>query len=315
MTTAPARRVHVGPDPAPELEQAVLAAGCALSSLSDAEGVVWFGRDPAELLPRLPAAVTWLQLPDAGVDRWLRAGVRTPGRVVTAARGLYGQQVAEHALALLLGCTRRLGEAACKGAWAPEELRGRVLSGLTVTVVGSGDIGRALLRMLQPLRCRVVMVNRSGAPVDGAALTLSSTRLHEALTGSDALVLAVPSTAETLGMIDAAALACLRPSSVLVNVGRAGTPWCPARCSGHSTADGSRRRRSTSLTPSRCRGTTPCGSTRGSSSPRTPPTRPTPSGRPWPGACGTTANASPAANRSSTSSRAHEASAAVLGPS
>lgn len=220
MTTAPARRVHVGPDPAPELEQAVLAAGCALSSLSDAEGVVWFGRDPAELLPRLPAAVTWLQLPDAGVDRWLRAGVLTPGRVVTAARGLYGQQVAEHALALLLGCTRRLGEAACKGAWAPEELRGRVLSGLTVTVVGSGDIGRALLRMLQPLRCRVVMVNRSGAPVDGAALTLSSTRLHEALTGSDALVLAVPSTAETLGMIDAAALACLRPSSVLVNVGR-----------------------------------------------------------------------------------------------
>lgn len=220
MTTAPAPRVHVGPDPAPELEQAVLAAGCALSSLSDAEGVVWFGRDPAELLPRLPAAVTWLQLPDAGVDRWLRAGVLTPGRVVTAARGLYGQQVAEHALALLLGCTRRLGEAACKGAWAPEELRGRVLSGLTVTVVGSGDIGRALLRMLQPLRCRVVMVNRSGAPVDGAALTLSSTRLHEALTGSDALVLAVPSTAETLGMIDAAALACLRPSSVLVNVGR-----------------------------------------------------------------------------------------------
>lgn len=220
MTTGPVHRVHVGPDATPELEESVLAAGCALSDLSGAEGVVWLGRDPAALLPRLPAAVTWLQLPDAGVDRWLRAGVLTPGRVVTSARGLYGQQVAEHAVALLLACTRRLVEAARKGVWAPEELRGRMLSSLNVAVVGSGDIGRALLPVLLSLKCRVVMVNRSGTPVEGAALTLPSTRLLEALTGSDALVLAVPSTAETVGMIDAAALACLRPSSVLVNVGR-----------------------------------------------------------------------------------------------
>lgn len=220
MTTAVAPHVHVGPGRVPELERAVLSAGCVLAPMSEARAVVWSGRDPASLLSQLPSDVAWLQLPDAGVEKWLRAGVLARGRIVTSARGLYGHQVAEHALALLLACTRRVGEAARTTSWKTAELRGRALSGSTVTIVGSGDIGRALLEMLRPLRCRVVMVNRSGAPVPGAASTLPSSSLAQALSGSDALILAVPSTAETVGMIDAEALACLRPSSVVVNVGR-----------------------------------------------------------------------------------------------
>lgn len=214
------RRVHIGPGPLPLLEEAVSVAGCLRSPLADAEAVVWFGRDPEELVPHLPSSIAWLQLPDAGVDRWLAAGVHAPNRVVTSARGVYGHQVAEHAVALLLACTRRTAEAARRDEWAPDDLRGRVLAGLTVTVVGGGDIGRALLRMLMPFDCRVVVVNRRGEAIEGAALTLPSARLHEALRQSDAVVLAAPSTPETKGMLDAAALSCMRASSIVVNVAR-----------------------------------------------------------------------------------------------
>jgi phosphoglycerate dehydrogenase-like enzyme len=217
----PGPRVHVGPGPLPEVERAVRAGGCVpVAGAGEATAVVWFGREPRALLACLHPDVGWVQLPDAGVERWLAAGVLDGHRVVTSARGVYGRQVAEHALALVLACTRRLGAAARAAAWAPEPVRGFALEDRVVTVVGAGDIGGSLLRMLGPLGCRRVAVTRRGLPVPGADVTLDAGRLHEALAGADVVVVAAPSTSRTAGMLGAEEFARMRPGAYVVNVAR-----------------------------------------------------------------------------------------------
>jgi phosphoglycerate dehydrogenase-like enzyme len=89
-----------------------------------------------------------------------------------------------------------------------------------VTIVGAGGIGRALIPMLVPLGARVVAVNRSGRPVDGADRTVGVAELDTVLPGTDHVVVAAPSTPDSRHLIDGARLAALKPTSWLVNVAR-----------------------------------------------------------------------------------------------
>src|SRR5437763_1787715 len=86
---------------------------------------------------------------------------------------IYGPPPAEHALALLRTGARLLHEHARRTSWWPHDraIESRRLAGRTVLIVGTGGIGRALARMLEPLDARVVAVNRSGTPMPGALLT------------------------------------------------------------------------------------------------------------------------------------------------
>lgn len=213
--------ILVGPSPDPQLEQAVRDGGCEVApDVAGADGVVWTGSAPQELLDLLHDGVRWVQLPNAGIEAWRDAGLLSAQRVVTSARGVYGHQVAEHALALVLAGRRRIAEAARADSWSNEALRGAPLRGATVVVVGSGDIGRALLAMLAPLQCRTIAVTLRGTPVPGAGTTLPADRVDEALEQADVVVLAAPSTARTVGLLDARRLALLKPTAQVVNVGR-----------------------------------------------------------------------------------------------
>ena len=219
--TAVPPRVFVGPVPDRSLARVVEEAGCQVAAdVNDADGIVWTGGDPAELLAVLHDGIRWVQLPNAGVEPWVAAGVLSPARIVTSARGVYGHQVAEHALALILACRRRLAAAARTDTWSNEVLRGQSLVDATVVVVGSGDIGRSLLAMLAPLRCRTVAVTLRGTPVPGADLTLPADRVDEALQQADVVVLAAPSTPRTVGLLDARRLGLLKQTAYVVNVGR-----------------------------------------------------------------------------------------------
>src|SRR5689334_13638804 len=81
------------------------------------EAVVWLNKDVAALTAVLHPGVEWVQLPDAGVERWLGSSVVCAGRDVTSARGCYGPQVAEHALALILASLRGLTAYARAASW------------------------------------------------------------------------------------------------------------------------------------------------------------------------------------------------------
>jgi phosphoglycerate dehydrogenase-like enzyme len=216
-------RVSIVPHDKDDLRRDVEEGGGKVVDPARAEAIIYTEtRDPAALarvLEESPA--TWIQLPFAGIEPFVEAGVVDPALTWTCAKGIYGGSTAEHALTLMLAVARRIPDYARASSWAP---RGgeRMLRDSTVVLLGTGGIGRALLSMVKPLGPRVVGVNRSGTPVDGAAVTARVQELPDIVTEADYLVLAAALTRETRGIVDAGLLAHMSDAAWIVNVGRGG---------------------------------------------------------------------------------------------
>jgi glyoxylate reductase len=158
-----------------------------------------------------------------GVDRVDLAAARRHGVRVTNTPGVLAETVADTAMALVLMARRRLveaGDAMRAGRWTgfdPGAFLGHDVAGATLGVLGYGEIGRAVARRAQGFGMRVQHLARSSAPADGVSVPVELERL---LRTSDVVVLALPLTPDTRGIIDAAALALMRADATLVNVGR-----------------------------------------------------------------------------------------------
>ncbi|HEX8759054.1 MAG: D-isomer specific 2-hydroxyacid dehydrogenase family protein [Actinomycetota bacterium] len=210
--------VAPGP-PTPIVTDAIRAGGGAVVDVADAQALVW--TDPldepglGELLAVVPG-IRWVQLPFAGIDRFLP--VIDGQRVWTSTKGAYASPVAEHALALGLAGLRQLPARARAREWGPPS--GRRLMGGRVTVVGGGGITEALLALLAPFAVDVTVVRRRPEPLEGAARVVGPDRLDEAFPGADLVVLALALTPETVGIIGAPELERMERHAWLVNVAR-----------------------------------------------------------------------------------------------
>ena len=203
--------VHVAPEPAPDVEAAVRAAGAEIAPLEQADGLVWVDSNPDGFPASLPGGVRWVQLPSAGVERWLHLIDRE--RDWTSAAGAFGHAVAEHALMLMLAGARRLADFARATSWSRPPIAS--LEGATVAIVGTGSIGRALIELLEPFRVEVLAVTRRGR--DG---TIPVSRLDEVWPRADHVVVAAPATADTRHLVGAAELEAMREHAWLVNIAR-----------------------------------------------------------------------------------------------
>lgn len=164
----------------------------------------------------------WIQSSAAGLDHCLVPSVVASPIVVTSASGVLADQVAEHALGLAIACTRRLPL-----FWGQQSRREfvrrptRDLTGATVGIVGLGGVGRRLVEVLAPFRPRILATDWFPRDRPAAVATLRGPdALHDMLREIDVLFLCAPLTPHTRGMIDAEALATLRPGAILVNVAR-----------------------------------------------------------------------------------------------
>lgn len=216
-----APRIHLGPDHEVALAAGIERAGGVLVPLADADAVVW-AQGPGTFPRRLPDSVRWVQLPSAGVESWLAAGLVDDRRIWTSAAGAYAGSVAEHAVMLLLAGVRGLAEQSRAVSWRKTEFDPRVgtLRGAMVAIVGSGGIGRAMIPLLTAFGADVLAVTRSGTPVPGAAETMPASRMPEIWSRADHFVIAAPATAETAHLVDADALARMKPTAWIVNVAR-----------------------------------------------------------------------------------------------
>lgn len=131
--------------------------------------------------------------------------------------------VAEHTMALMLAVTRRVArqDAGVKrGEWVPEpgpELRGRTLG-----IVGLGRIGREVADLARAFGMRVLACETAPDRTFVASRAIPLVDLETLLAQSDVVTLHVPLTPQTQRIIDAAALAKMRPGAYLVNTGRGG---------------------------------------------------------------------------------------------
>jgi glyoxylate/hydroxypyruvate reductase A len=174
---------------------------------------------PSNLLPRA-RRLRWVQVMGAGVDRFLDAPF-PPKVVLTRAEGMFGPWMAEYVLGWLLWAaqhTETLRAAQRARRWEP--VAPVLLRGKTLGIVGLGSIGRAIVPVARAFGMRLLGLSRSGRAVPGVERVYRRAGLREMLRATDYVVLVVPLTPETRGLLGDAELRAMRPGAWLVNVGR-----------------------------------------------------------------------------------------------
>ena len=143
---------------------------------------------------------------------------------ITSAAGVHAGPLAEFAMFGLLALTKdAAGLAADKAArhWPDRLAPVGELDGRTVLVLGLGGIGRRVAKLASAFGMRVLGVKRSpGAAIDGVDEVHPTSALGELLPLADAVVVTLPATSETTGLLDDKALDALPRGALLVNVGR-----------------------------------------------------------------------------------------------
>lgn len=193
----------------------------ALAAARDAEVV--FGPNPA-LLKAAPA-LKWLCVPSAGAEQYLDPALyANPRAALTNSAGAYGVTIAEHIVMVTLELMRRQREydqVVAKRGWL-RTLPIDSIRGSRVTLLGTGDIGRTAAARLRGFEPEVIVgVNRSGHPVPGEFDRVAPlSALDEILPETDLLVMSLPGTADSAGLMDGRRLSLLPKTAYLVNVGR-----------------------------------------------------------------------------------------------
>ncbi len=162
-----------------------------------------------------------------GVDNIDLAACTQRGIPVGHTPGVLSDAVADLTIGLMIATARRFFEAAADmraGRWTTWEPMGWVgpdLYGSTVGIIGLGRIGEAVARRLQGFHVRLLYHNRHPNP-RAEALGARYVSLDELLTTSDFVSLHCPYTPETHHLIDAQALAKMKPTAILINTARGG---------------------------------------------------------------------------------------------
>jgi phosphoglycerate dehydrogenase-like enzyme len=191
--------------------------------------------DLAELVTDLPR-LRWVHATSAGAGEWVRAAALPPEvleRVaITTSSGVHAVPLAEFAILGLLAVAKelpRLIEDQRAKAWPEVRRPFRELRGQTLFLVGLGDIGREVARLGKALGMRTVGFRRTqGPPPAGVDEVHGPSRLVELAGRADAMVVSLPLTGQTAGLIDRAVIERLPPSCIFVNVGRGGVVDEPA---------------------------------------------------------------------------------------
>ena len=181
--------------------------------------VIYGWKVPPEVLARA-RQLRWVQVMGAGVERFLVPEL--PAHVVVTRAPVFGHWMAEYVLGWCLWLSQKMEtyRAAQRERRWIQEIEPEPLGGRTMTIVGLGDIGRALARPAAALGLRVLGVSRRARRVPHVDRVYARAALARALGAADIVVLAVPLTSRTRGMIGPDELAALKPSAWLVNVAR-----------------------------------------------------------------------------------------------
>ena len=180
-----------------------------------------------ELIALAPK-LAFVQSISAGTDQYSRDALGAAGIRVASAQGLNERAVAEHAIALILAMARKIPEA--RDNQAAKHWRGMIgdiskredeLGGKTLVIAGMGRIGSRLATLARAFDMKVIASKRDVAKGAGAAdKVVGEDGLLSVLPEADFVALTCPLTPKTENLIDAKALAAMKPSAYLINVAR-----------------------------------------------------------------------------------------------
>ena len=169
----------------------------------------------------LLSVIPFVQLLSAGADH-VRLSDLPPDTLVASNAGAYAEPMAEHVLAMALALAKRLPQrqAELSRGEFNQRSRARRFAGSVCGVLGLGGIGRATARLMRALGARIQAINTTGRTAEAVEFVGTLADLDRVLESADVLVISLPLTRETSGLIGRRELELMKPEAILINVAR-----------------------------------------------------------------------------------------------
>lgn len=176
----------------------------------------FLSREHMQALPKLKLITTT----SVGVD-WLDLEATSElGIIVSNQKGVNAQSVAEHCLGMVLSLSKRITETDRNMRKSTDlqmtDYEGVELAGKTLGIIGLGDIGTRVAKLGAVLFAKTLAFNRSEKDVDG----VENVGLETLLENSDVVIVCVPLTNKTEGMIASSELSSMKAGSLLISISR-----------------------------------------------------------------------------------------------
>jgi phosphoglycerate dehydrogenase-like enzyme len=187
-----------------------------------------------EHLDRAPR-LRWFHAGSAGVEHLDLVALHKHSVVLTNSRGVSAPNMAEHAIGMMVALARRfprLMREQANRSWRDEDTHREVreLAGETLLIIGTGEIGSQVASRAAAFGMRVEGLRRraGGQLPPNFDRIWSTDELRRALPGADHVVVTLPDTPGTRGLLDAVALAACKPGAMIYNIGRGAVIDTPA---------------------------------------------------------------------------------------
>jgi phosphoglycerate dehydrogenase-like enzyme len=203
-------------DDAEELHRRAPAADAILS-------LDFSGKKLRSVVP-LATRARWIHHFGTGVDGVLTPEVLASPVPLTNGRGVFRVPLGEWAVGAMLFFSynlRRVIRQQEEGVWG--KIAGDMLQGRTLGIVGYGGIGSAAAERARPFGMKIIALRRRSSLSANDPLidaTYAPERINDLMAASDYVLVAAPLTPETRGMVGAAQIAAMKPTAVIINVGR-----------------------------------------------------------------------------------------------
>jgi phosphoglycerate dehydrogenase-like enzyme len=177
-------------------------------------------------LPKTAPYLKWVQSPSAGVGQWIKqTGFSDLDIPLTTASGIHATPLAEFTMMAMLWFVKdapRMITEKERRHW--ERYAGTTLKGKTVAIISLGRIGQEVARLAKSFGMRVIGTKRNTEGINPASLGAERlypwTDLKPMLSQADFVVLCVPHTSETTGLIGEEELSAMKSGAVLINIAR-----------------------------------------------------------------------------------------------
>ena len=186
---------------------------------------------PTSNLKKVSPNLKWIHCVSAGIEHLLPLDWMFEGLILTNNSGVHSKKAGEYGLMSVLMLHNHIPKIISNQKNKKfVSLFSTPIAGKTIVVVGTGNLGGAMIRLIAPLGPKIIGVNRKGGTIDGCSKIITVDKIDSILPEADILYLAVPETPETKNLISRKRLDLLKPSCGIVNIGRQSTIDYDALC-------------------------------------------------------------------------------------
>ena len=186
---------------------------------------------PTSNLKKVSPNLKWIHCISAGIEHLLPLDWMFEGLILTNNSGVHSKKAGEYGLMSVLMLHNHIPKIVSNQKNKKfVSLFSTPIAGKTIVVVGTGNLGGAMIRLLASLGPKIIGVNRKGKAVDGCSKVIAVDKIDGILPEADILYLAIPETSGTKNLISHKRLDLLKPSCGIVNIGRQSTMDYDALC-------------------------------------------------------------------------------------